>query len=74
MIAREVPLKWLTWPPAVVSVVAWCLGRLTHAGFFDLLAVAAGSWLGGYVLSAAAIRYLVRTNQLSSTGEDEPEL
>lgn len=70
--AGEVGRAWLTWPPAVTAVLTWALGRLTKVAVFDLVAVAAGAWLGGYLLSVAACHYLIRTGQLPS-GEDEPD-
>jgi hypothetical protein len=65
--------QWLTWPAGVVAVLAWGLGRFTHVAFFDLVAVAALAWLGGWLLSNFVGRYLIRSGQLPADSGDPPE-
>ncbi|MEV0944049.1 hypothetical protein [Micromonospora wenchangensis] len=67
----EVRPAWLIWPAGMAAILAWALGRLTGAAIFDLLAVAAGAWAGGYLLTAAACAHLARTGRLPSG--DDPE-
>lgn len=70
----EVRPQWLTWPAGVIAALAWTLGRLTHISFFDLVVVAALSWLVGCLLTNHAVRFLVKNGQLpGETTEDQPE-
>ncbi|MFG3603767.1 hypothetical protein [Micromonospora chersina] len=72
---REVRPQWLTWPAGAIAALAWVLGRLTHVSFFDLVVVAALSWLGGCLLTNYAVRFLLKNGQFScETTEDQPEV
>jgi hypothetical protein len=65
---------WLTWPAGVIAALAWALGRLTQVAFFDLVVVAL-AWLGGWLLSDAACRYLIRHGRHSwRDGGDGPDV
>jgi hypothetical protein len=65
--------QWLTWPAGVIAVLAWSLGQFTHIAFFDLIVVAALTWLGGWLLCDFVGRYLVRSGQLPAESGDPPE-
>jgi hypothetical protein len=65
--------EWLTWPAGVVALLAWGLGHLTHIALFDLIAVAALTWLGGWLLCDFLARCLIRTGQVPQPGQDPPE-
>ncbi|MGC5021444.1 hypothetical protein [Micromonospora sp. DT47] len=70
----EVRPQWLTWPAGVIATLAWALGRMTNILFFDLVVVAALSWLVGCLLTNYAVRFLVKNGQLPcETTEDQPE-
>jgi hypothetical protein len=70
--ADTVQPKWLTWPAAVVAALAWCLGRLTHVAFFDLVVVAALTWLAGWLLMDFVGRYLIRSGQIPPVDGEDP--
>lgn len=67
-----VPSRWITWPAGVIAALAWGAGRLTSIAFLDLIFVAAVAWLGGWLLSDFACRYLIRRGELAPReGQDE---
>jgi hypothetical protein len=73
--ADTVRPQWLTWPAGAIAALAWGLGRLTHIAFFDLIVIAALAWLGGWLLSDFAHRYLVRRGQLPlGDGGNQPDV
>lgn len=64
-------VRWVTWPAGVIAAVAWGIGRFASNAFLDLIFVAALAWLGGWLLSDFACRYLARRGELSRRDEDE---